>query len=124
MAIAERYRRRIGTRGTVARLGGDEFAVILRSDGKDAEVSELAAGLVVDAQTPIEFEGEMLSVGGSIGIAFAPKHGRTARALLAAADDALYLAKRRGRSRVQTADDLAAEGAAMPDEQTVRRHAG
>lgn len=124
MAIAERYRVRVGTRGIVARLGGDEFAVILRSAGKEADASELAAGLVVDAQTPIEFEGEVLHVGGSIGIAFAPRHGRTARALLAAADEALYLAKRRGRNRVQTADDLAAEGEAVSFERAARRHAG
>lgn len=124
MAIAERYRLRVGVRGTVARLGGDEFAVILRSVSKGTDVSDLAAGLVIDAQTPIEFEGQMLRVGGSVGIAFAPRHGRTARALLAAADEALYLAKRRGRNRVQTADDLAAQGEAVSVEQAARRHAG
>ncbi|WP_457583343.1 diguanylate cyclase domain-containing protein [Ensifer canadensis] len=122
VAMAERYRLRVGARGTVARLGGDEFAVILRSTGKDA--SELAAGLVNDAQTPIEFEGQMLHIGGSIGVAFAPKHGRIARSLLAAADEALYLAKRQGRNRVQTADDLLAENNIAPDEEADRRHAG
>ncbi|MGF6175598.1 diguanylate cyclase domain-containing protein [Ensifer sp. 4252] len=122
VAMADRYRQRVGARGTVARLGGDEFAVILRSTGKDA--SELAAGLVNDAQTPIEFEGQLLRIGGSIGVAFAPKHGRTARSLLAAADEALYLAKRRGRNRVQTADDVAAVGDAAPDKETDRRQAG
>ncbi|OMQ46176.1 hypothetical protein BKP54_03885 [Ensifer sp. 1H6] len=120
--MAERYRLRVGARGTVARLGGDEFAVILRSTGKDA--SELATGLVNDAQTPIEFEGQVLRIGGSIGVAFAPRHGRTARSLLAVADEALYLAKRRGRNRVQTADDLSTENNDAPDDEADRRHTG
>lgn len=123
-AIANRYRLRIGTEGTVARLGGDEFGVILRLSGTDAVVSDLAARLVVDAQTPVEFEGQMLRVGGSVGVAFAPRHGRTARALLAAADEALYLAKRRGRNRVQTADDLSEEDRIALGEEAARRHAG
>lgn len=123
VAIAERYRRRVGASGTVARLGGDEFGVILRSSGMGEDVSEIAAGLVIDAQTPIEFEGQMLRVGGSVGIAFAPKHGRTARALLSAADEALYLAKRRGRNRVQTADDLSSEDKTASNEEAATRHA-
>ncbi len=122
VTMAERYRLRVGARGTVARLGGDEFAVILRSTGKDA--SELATGLVNDAQTPIEFEGQVLRIGGSIGVAFAPRHGRTARSLLAVADEALYLAKRRGRNRVQTADDLSTENNDAPDDEADRRHTG
>lgn len=105
VAMAERFRRRAGPRGTVARLGGDEFAVIL-GDCSEAEARGLVAGLIADAQTPVAFGGQMLIVGGSAGIAFAPRHGLTARALLLAADEALYLAKRRGRNRVETADDM------------------
>lgn len=52
------------------------------------------------------FEGQLLRVGSSIGVAFAPDHGRIARELVPLADQALYLAKSRGRNRVQTADDL------------------
>lgn len=105
VAMAERFRRRAGAKGTVARLGGDEFAIIL-GDCSESEARRLVAGLVADAQTPVAFDGQMLVVGGSAGIAFAPRHGLTARALLLAADEALYLAKRRGRNRVETADDM------------------
>jgi PleD family two-component response regulator len=39
-------------------------------------------------------------------VAFAPEHGKIAREIVHLADQALYLAKNRGRNRVQTADDL------------------
>lgn len=104
VAMAERFQHRAGVQGIVARLGGDEFAIIL-GDCSEAEARGLVAGLVADAQTPVAFDGQILAVGGSAGIAFAPRHGLTARALLLAADEALYLAKRRGRNRVETADD-------------------
>ncbi|HEV7305923.1 GGDEF domain-containing protein [Ensifer sp.] len=105
VAMAERFRDRVAPNGTVARLGGDEFAVIL-GDCSENKARGLASGLVADAQTPVAFGGQMLVVGGSAGIAFAPRHGLTARQLLLAADEALYLAKRRGRNRVETADDM------------------
>ncbi|MBD9543606.1 MULTISPECIES: diguanylate cyclase [Ensifer] len=105
VAMAERFRNRAGPKGTVARLGGDEFAVIL-GDCSEADARSLTAGLIADAQTPVAFDGQMLVVGGSAGIAFAPRHGLTARQLLLAADEALYLAKRRGRNRFETADDM------------------
>ncbi|MGO4621111.1 GGDEF domain-containing protein [Ensifer sp. 2YAB10] len=115
VAMAERFRNRAGPKGTVARLGGDEFAIIL-GDCSETEACGLAAGLVADAQTPVAFNGQLLVVGGSAGIAFAPRHGLTARALLLAADEALYLAKRRGRNRVETADDAVLPGEASDEE--------
>ena len=40
----------------------------------------------------------------SMGIAESPKHGTTVSSLLAAADTALYKAKRAGRNAVEVAD--------------------
>ncbi|WEZ83299.1 GGDEF domain-containing protein [Rhizobium sp. 32-5/1] len=103
--IASRFAARIGDMGAVARLGGDEFAVAIPLRNRQDIVS-LAHALIVDAQVPIPFEGQLLRVGSSIGVAFAPEHGVTPRDLVPQADRALYLAKNRGRNRVQTADDL------------------
>jgi diguanylate cyclase (GGDEF)-like protein len=41
----------------------------------------------------------------SMGIAESPKHGTTVSSLLAAADTALYKAKRAGRNTVEVADN-------------------
>ena len=42
----------------------------------------------------------------SLGIAEAPRHGRTVSGLLAAADAALYKAKRGGRDSAEVADTV------------------
>jgi diguanylate cyclase (GGDEF)-like protein len=60
----------------------------------------------------------MLTV--SIGVAVFPDHGVSPKELMAAADAALYEAKRRGRDQVVVAslrsdEDVAAPGVALPE---------
>lgn len=105
-ALAVRFADRVADRGVVARLGGDEFTIIVNHTVSRADVMTLANALIIDAQVPVPFEGRLLRVGSSIGVAFAPEHGKIAREIVPLADQALYLAKNRGRNRVQTADDL------------------
>lgn len=105
--LASRFAARVANRGVVARLGGDEFVIILDHTVSRPDVMALADALLVETQVPVPFEGQSLRVGSSIGVAFAPEHGKIAREIVPLADQALYLAKRRGRNRVQTADDLA-----------------
>lgn len=105
--LAVRFADRVAERGVVARLGGDEFVIIVDHTVSRADVMGLASALIVEAQVPVLFEGQLLRVGSSIGVAFAPDHGTIAREIVPLADQALYLAKKRGRNRVQTADDLA-----------------
>ena len=104
--LAVRFADRVAGCGVVARLGGDEFIVIVDHTVSRTDVMALANALIVDAQVPVPFEGQLLCVGSSIGVAFAPEHGKIAREIVHLADQALYLAKNRGRNRVQTADDL------------------
>lgn len=104
--LASRFVSRVGARGAVARLGGDEFVVIVEEGANKAEIVGLASALILDAQVPVPFGGQLLCVGASAGVAFAPNHGTTAREIVPLADQALYLAKRRGRNRVQTVFDV------------------
>lgn len=105
-ALATRFSDSVADRGVVARLGGDEFIIIVNHTVSRSDVMALADALIVEAQVPVPFEGQFLRVGSSIGVAFAPDHGKIAREIVPLADQALYLAKNRGRNRVQTADDL------------------
>ncbi|MDQ0320565.1 diguanylate cyclase (GGDEF)-like protein [Pararhizobium capsulatum DSM 1112] len=103
--LAERFATKVAGRGSIARLGGDEFAVILDHSVSRQEATALAQSLVIEAQIPVAFEGQLLFVGSSIGVAFAPDHGLTPREIVPAADRALYLAKNGGRNRVHVAED-------------------
>jgi diguanylate cyclase (GGDEF)-like protein len=87
----------------VGRLGGDEFLVILpMTSPSEAKifVGRVQAGVrELQAQSP-----DFASCTVSMGIAESPRHGTTVSAVLAAADAALYQAKRGGRNTVSVAD--------------------
>ena len=88
----------------VGRYGGDEFLVILpMTSAAEALVfiNRLQSELKQLASQHPEFGLATLS----FGIAESPRHGRTPTALLAAADSALYAAKRGGRNLVEIARD-------------------
>ena len=72
-----------------ARLGGDEFVAILRTDDRKA-VAQIAERLRVNIA---DASPEGAHVTASIGVAFSPKDGESAEALLEAADSAMYAAK-------------------------------
>ncbi len=93
--VSQRFVQAVGSRGLVARLGGDEFAVLLPGGG-EASASGLAAELLDVLAEPVVLEGVALHIGGSIGIALAPEHGRDASTLLQRADMAMYVAKDMG----------------------------
>ena len=108
-AVARRFSDRIGKRGCVARLGGDEFSVLLTGEQHPAELMALAASLVLDTQVPIAYDGQLLTIGGSAGIAQFPDHGGTVHDVMVMADAALYAAKNGGRNRAVHAGDIGAE---------------
>jgi diguanylate cyclase (GGDEF)-like protein len=81
---------------TAARLGGEEFA------GIDGTKAEFAAKRLLDTLAEQEVEG-VGSISVSIGVASCPDHADSERALYAASDQALYVAKNEGRKRVAVA---------------------
>ncbi|MBD9372601.1 diguanylate cyclase [Rhizobium sp. ARZ01] len=111
--VASRFLGRVGSKGIVARLGGDEFAVFLPGAVDRQDLLDLANGLVRDAQVPIPFAGQILSVGSSAGIAAYPDHGNTVHDIMVVADAALYAAKNSGRNRAVFA--MSGDGEAKGD---------
>jgi diguanylate cyclase (GGDEF)-like protein len=82
-----------------ARYGGEEFLVMLPQTGLSgaAEVAERIRTRFAEEAMP-STKGVSLTL--STGVAEYPKHGDTTESIIAAADTAMYQAKRRGRNRV------------------------
>ena len=99
-AVGERISSAVRADDTPARYGGEEFAVVLRrADPQQAvEVAERIRAQI--GQMPPRDLGIDDPVTVSIGVAVAESHVADPTALLAAADSALYRAKREGRNRV------------------------
>lgn len=89
----------------LGRYGGEEFALVMPET--DAEVAMRVAERVRTAVQArgVQWQGRRLSITISGGVAAFPGHGDSADALIAAADAALYAAKRAGRNRVALAGD-------------------
>lgn len=99
---------------TPARYGGEEFSVILRraSAAQAVEVAERVRAAV--QAIPPERVGIERPVTVSVGVAVAVEEDIDVPSLIERADRALYLAKRRGRNRVEVAS-----GGAVPTGSTV-----
>jgi len=81
-----------------ARLGGDEFIVVQVAGGdQPTAAAELSGRLIELLAEPVPYDGQELALGSSLGVSLFPEDGRTAEALMANADMALYRAKESGR---------------------------
>jgi diguanylate cyclase (GGDEF)-like protein len=92
----------VRTNDIVARYGGDEFVVLMPETS--VEHAELVARRVVSGILQRRHDlsdGSHVSVGVSAGLAFYPNDGRNSAQLLAAADSAMYAAKRNGGRQIE-----------------------
>ncbi|TNC16437.1 EAL domain-containing protein [Methylobacterium terricola] len=96
--VADRLRSMVRAGDTVARIGGDEFVVLQAGVSEPGEAQALARRVVDLVGRTYMIEGQLLSIGASVGVALAPADGSDADRLLKNADLALYRAKLDGRS--------------------------
>ncbi len=91
--VADRIRGAVRPSDMVARLGGDEFAVLLPTVASAAAATEIAHRIQAALSEPYHFEGVLLELEASVGIALYPDHGADVSQLQRSADVAMYLAK-------------------------------
>lgn len=101
--VAERLTDCVREADTIARLGGDEFTVLLTGAQQHKDVALVAQTIIEILAMPFRIDRRTVEISVSIGLSRYPQDGSTPRALLQAADKAMYKAKRKsGSRRMQT----------------------
>jgi len=83
--------------------------ILLPHAGTLPEILEIADRLIQWVAEPITFNGRVCQVSASVGVAIYPGDGGTVDALLKAADEAMYAAKRQGKNKIVLAGDIMAQ---------------
>ena len=92
--IAQRLERLVRPEDLVARLGGDEFALLVSDlDNTQHALDKITTRLRAAASEPIYLGKKKLRVGLAVGCALFPVDNSIAEALLALADERMYLDK-------------------------------
>lgn len=93
MLVADRLKVFVRGEDMVSRWGGDEFVCILLNVNLEADVISLAEKIVDHIAEECEFDGIVLSISVTIGIAIYPQDGETADILFKNVDRAMYNSK-------------------------------
>jgi diguanylate cyclase (GGDEF)-like protein/PAS domain S-box-containing protein len=102
--VADRLQRVMRPSDTVARFGGDEFVVLCDEIDDESVAREMAERITGALREPFVLaEGEIF-VTASLGLALSGDDRDTASSLLRDADTAMYMAKERGRARIEVFD--------------------
>lgn len=101
--VAKRLKHCIRKGDSLSRFGGDEFVLLLPMIKEAIYAVQLAEKIIGTLESPLEIAGHELGIGASIGISLYPGDGGEARVLIKKADEAMYLAKQRGRNNFQLA---------------------
>ena len=104
LEVARRVRRCLREDDTLARLGGDEFVILLPDIQSSEPIHSVTQRIGEQFRGEVEVAGVMVRTSVSIGVATFPEDGDEPEALLRAADEAMYAAKRAGRDAVRFSD--------------------
>lgn len=97
--LATRLQQALNPQDTAARLGGDELIALMPSITSPEQAISAAEHLCSLLAKAFHWQGHELQAGASIGVALWPEQGTSPDALLTSADNAMYLAKSRGKGQ-------------------------
>jgi diguanylate cyclase (GGDEF)-like protein len=101
-AVARAIRRVVRDSDYAVRYGGEEFLIVLTNSTVEGamRVAQALQSAIAELRAPTS---EIARVTASIGVAVFPDHGQELDDVVAAADHAMYQAKRDGRDRIAVA---------------------
>lgn len=101
------FQSHIRSEDIACRFGGEEFILILPESDQEMTVKRAEHIRELVKAMRVEYHQQSLGViTVSLGVAIFPEHSSTAEGILNKADEALYQAKRRGRDRVEVAQEI------------------
>jgi len=101
IAVARRLTGAVRPSDVVARFAGDEFLVLADEVGSAAGARRFALRLTESLRKPFALAGETRTVTASLGVTYSAEPSDSPEEILRRADAAMYLAKQRGRNRVE-----------------------
>ncbi len=104
-ATADRLAEAVRPTDTVARFAGDEFAVLCEEVASVEDAVGVAGRLISCLAGPLQLGASEVVISASVGVALSEVEDVDAEALLRNADTAMYLAKGRGRGRIEVFDE-------------------
>ncbi|MGJ8620762.1 MAG: sensor domain-containing protein [Methylophilaceae bacterium] len=96
--VSQRIQQCVRESDTLARMGGDEFVILLTGVTEMGQLGRMAQDIIEVLTTPFIFEEKVSYMSASIGIANYPSDVDNMDGLISAADQAMYVAKERGRN--------------------------
>lgn len=97
--VSQRLKSMLRGEDTVARVGGDEFVLLVGDLIGDGDIEPLLERILQSLQEPVALNAQQARVSASIGITLHPTDPGTPDELLQHADEAMYAAKKGGKSR-------------------------
>lgn len=96
--ISTRLQQEVRSSDLVARLSGDEFVLLVKPASQQS-VTQLTERLLQSICRPIEYKGQTLQVGCSIGVKLIGTNEKDMETILKSADTAMYRAKKAGKGQ-------------------------
>jgi diguanylate cyclase (GGDEF)-like protein len=97
--VAKRLSKIVRPSDMVARLGGDEFVLLLTEFESDAQCLTILERVLESLRDPHHLQDKLFNVSASIGVTLYPNDDDEPETLLRHADQAMYLAKQKGRNQ-------------------------